>query len=234
MPCRSTLKGPAAKALAALGIETHADLVEHLPHSHRDRRDTRKIAELGVGEDATVLAVVRAFASSRCATGAASASRRASSTSTGPMVAVWFNQPWIARELGEGAQVLLHGKLRRRNEFWVSEYELAAGEAPVHTVGLVPVHPASEGIAPARLRKLVWDDYQLLLRHTVEPLPARLRVEERLADRPAALAGAHFPDDEDEEAEARRRLAFEELLLLQLALAGRRRARREGQPRRAA
>ena len=59
---------------------------------------------------------------------------------SGPLVAVWFNQPWIARQLGEGAQVLLHGKLRRRNEFWVTEHELLGdGGAPVHTVGLVPV-----------------------------------------------------------------------------------------------
>ena len=49
---------------------------------------------------------------------------------TGPMVAVWFNQPWIARELGEGAQVLLHGKLRQRNEFWVTEFELAGRRRP--------------------------------------------------------------------------------------------------------
>ena len=42
---------------------------------------------------------------------------------SGPLVAVWFNQPWIARQLGEGAAVLLHGKLRRRGEFWVTEFE---------------------------------------------------------------------------------------------------------------
>ena len=42
---------------------------------------------------------------------------------SGPLVAVWFNQPWIARQLGEGSQVLLHGKLRRRGELWVTEFE---------------------------------------------------------------------------------------------------------------
>jgi ATP-dependent DNA helicase RecG len=145
---------------------------------------------------------------------------------SGPMVAVWFNQPWIARQLGEGSQVLLHGKLRRRREFWVTEFEPLDG-APVHTVGLVPVHPATEGISAARLRSLMWEAYPRMLR-SVEPLPARLRVEEDLADRPAALAAVHFPDREEDERDARRRLAFEELFLLQLAVAGRRRARREG------
>jgi ATP-dependent DNA helicase RecG len=148
---------------------------------------------------------------------------------TGPMLAVWFNQPWVARQLAEGSQVLIYGQRRDRNQFWVKEWEqLGVDGPPAPATGRVPMYPASEGITAARLRQLIWEDLQPMLRHTVEPLPARLRVRERLADRPAALAGAHFPDDEQEEADSRRRLAFEELLLLQLAVAGRRRARREG------
>ena len=91
----------------------------------------------------------------------------------------------------------------------------------------MPVHPATEGISAARLRQLIWDSYARIF-DTVEPLPARLRADEDLTDRAAALAAAHFPDREEDERGARRRLAFEELFLLQLALAGRRRARREG------
>ena len=112
---------------------------------------------------------------------------------SGPMVAVWFNQPWLARQLGDGATLLLHGKLRRRNEFRVTEYEPFGDVAPMHTVGLVPVYPATEGITAAKLRELMWEAYPRMLA-AVEPLPARLRTEERLPDRPAALAAAHFPD----------------------------------------
>jgi ATP-dependent DNA helicase RecG len=151
---------------------------------------------------------------------------------TGPMVAVWFNQPWVARRLSEGQGVLLFGTRRERNVFWVEEFELiegaSAGPAAPGT-GQVPMYPATEGITAARIRQLVWEDYGRF-RHVVEPLPSRLRVAERLPDRSAALAGGHFPDDPDERAAARRRLAFEELLLLQLALRGRRRERREGRP----
>ena len=221
------LKGAAAKGLAALGIETAGDLVEHLPHSHRDRRDVREVAAVGVGEEATIAVQVKSIAVRPMRNRRQKRVEARVFDQTGPAVAVWFNQPWIARQLSEGDAVLLHGKLRRRNEFWVSEHELvAAGEAPVHTLGLVPVHPATEGLSPAKLRELLWERYGLL-RHAVEPLPAAVRVGERLPDRHAALAGAHFPDSEEEEREARRRLAFEELLLLQLAVAGRRRSRRE-------
>ena len=77
------------------------------------------------------------------------------------------------------------------------------------------------------MRSLV-SEARPLARAEVEPLPARLRVEEGLPERPAVLDAVHFPDTEDDEQGARRRLAFEELFLLQLAVAGRRRARREG------
>jgi ATP-dependent DNA helicase RecG len=225
---RVSLRGAAGKALVALGIETVGDLIEHLPHSHRDRRDVRLVADLGVGEEATVAVGVRGVTVRPMRDRRRKRVEARVFDESGPLVAVWFNQPWVARQLGEGARVLLHGKLRRRNEFWVTEHELFGdGGAPVHTVGLVPVHPATEGITPARLRQLAWDSYQRIF-DALEPLPARLRLDEQLPDRPAALAAVHFPDREQDERDARRRLAFEELLLLQLAVAGRRRTRREG------
>jgi len=220
--------GQTAKGLAALGIETHADLIEHLPHTHRDRRDARAVAAVAVGEEATVAVTVRGVTVKPMRDRRRKRVEARVFDATGGMVAVWFNQPWIARQLGEGAQVLLHGKLRRRGEFWVSEHELVEnGGVPVHTVGLVPVHPATAGLTAATLRALVWEDYGLI-RHALEPLPSALRAAERLPDRPAALAGAHFPDSEAEELGARRRLAFEELFLAQVAVALRRAARREG------
>ena len=221
------VEGP--KALEKLGIRTWGDLIEHLPHAHRDRRDVRLIGQLGLGEEATVAVAVRSVSVRPMRDRRRKRVEARVFDESGPALAVWFNQPWIARQLGEGAAVLLHGKLRRRGEFWVTEFEKFSGETttPVHTVGLVPVHPATEGISASKLRELMWEAYPRMLA-SIEPLPARLRVTEGLPDRPAALAAAHFPDREEDEQGARRRLAFEELFLLQLAVAGRRRARREG------
>ena len=226
------LRGAPGKALAALGIDTSEDLIEHLPHSHRDRRDVRLVADLMVGEEATVAVAVRGVRVKPMRDRRRKRVEARVFDESGPLLAVWFNQPWLARQLGEGATVLLHGKLRRAGEFWVAEHELfgganGGGSAPVHTVGLVPVHPASEGISAARVRQLVWDAYPLIF-DVVEPLPGRLRAGEGLTDRAAALCAAHFPDREEDERGARHRLAFEELFLLQLAVAGRRRSRREG------
>jgi ATP-dependent DNA helicase RecG len=219
------LAGPAGKALEALGIESYGDLIEHLPREHRER-DARPVAELRPGEEAAVAVVVRSVAVRPMRNRRQKRVEARVADDSGPMLAVWFNQPWVARQLGEGTRVLLFGQRRERNQFWVKEHELLDGELAAPAVGQVPMYPASEGISPARLRKLVWEAYGRM-RHVVEPLPSRLRVEERLPDRHAALAGVHFPDEEHEADGGRRRLAFEELLLLQLALAGRRRARRE-------
>src|SRR5919199_1767103 len=127
--------------------------------------------------------------------------------------AVWFNQPWIADRLAPGSRVVLHGKRTDRNQFWVTSHELAAGVTAddVRAEGMTPVYPATEGISSDRLRELV----------------KRLRAAEGLPDRAAALAAVHFPEDEAETEAARRRLAFEELFALKLALLARKRARRE-------
>ncbi|HMJ96830.1 MAG TPA: ATP-dependent DNA helicase RecG [Thermoleophilaceae bacterium] len=225
-PRPSVLAEP-VEGLDALSIATWGDLVEHLPHSHSNRQ-LQEIAQLAIGQQATVGVTVRAVSIKPMRNRRQKRVEARVFDQTGPLVAVWFNRPWVARELKEGTMLLLHGKLRQRNQFWVTEHELIGnGEAPVHTLGLVPVHPATQGVSPARLRQLVSEARSRMLA-VVEPLPARLRIEEQLPERPAAIEAVHFPISEEDERDARRRLAFEELFLLQLAMAGRRRTRREG------
>jgi ATP-dependent DNA helicase RecG len=221
-----TLPGKPGKALEALGIATHGDLLEHFPREHRER-DARSVADLGVGEIGTVAVELRSIKVRPTRNRRRTRVEARVADASGPMVAIWWNQPWLADRLKPGAQLLLHGQRKERNQFAVKEFEELGGEAAAAPgTGHVPLYPASEGITPQRLRQLVWDDYDRM-RHALEPLPSELRVREALADRPAALAAIHFPDDEESEAGARRRLAFEELFLLQLAVSGRRLARRE-------
>jgi ATP-dependent DNA helicase RecG len=225
-PRPSVLSTPLEK-LEALGIETLGDLLEHFPHSHSNR-ELHPAAQLAIGQEATVAVTVRSVSVRPMRNRRQKRVEARVFDESGPLVAVWFNQPWIARELSEGSHVLLHGKLRQRNQFWVKTHELLGnGNAPVHTLGRVPVHPATQGITPERLRALI-DGARGPMLAIPEPLPARLRIEEDLPERPAAIEAVHFPLTEDDERDARRRLAFEELFLLQLAVAGRRRARREG------
>ena len=213
-------------AADALGLHTTGDLLEHLPHTHRDRSNVRPVAALGPGEKATIEVTVKAIGVRPMRDRRRKLVEARVADDTGPVMAVWFNQPWIAKQLTPGTQVLLHGELARRNQFRVIEHEVASGGAGVHTLGLVPVYPASAGISAEQLRRLAWSLHDLA-GHTVEPLPGRLRARLGLPDRPAALAAAHFPSEPGDTEVARRRLAFEELLMLELAVSRRRRARRE-------
>ncbi|TML34033.1 MAG: ATP-dependent DNA helicase RecG [Actinobacteria bacterium] len=227
-PLPRTSKRTAA-ALESLGIGSLGDLLEHLPFRHEDRREARPIASLAPGEQATVIADVRRIARRRTR-GRVSLVEATVVDDGGTMKAVWFNQPWVADKLPSGTRVVLHGRAdtRRRNSFVVSTYEVAPGVTAedVGAEGLTPIYPATEGVTSDRLRELV-KRARPLERESVEALPALMRASQGLPERAAALDAVHFPEDELETELARRRLAFEELLVLELEYLARRHAREE-------
>ncbi|GAC1325773.1 MAG: ATP-dependent DNA helicase RecG [Thermoleophilaceae bacterium] len=218
----------AAAAAAALGLETVGDMLEHLPFRHEDRREARTVATLTPGEDATVIVELRRIARRR-ARGRLTIVEATVLDESGPMKAVWFNQPWLVDRLSPGTRIVLHGRFTGRQGFRVSEYEVApdASAGELQSTGLVPVYPATEGLTAARLRDLAWRS-RSQAREVVEPLPAWLRLAESLPDRAAALTAVHFPESVTETPPARERLAFEELFLLELSLAARKRSRASG------
>ena len=220
---RVPLDVPGAKAeqaAAALGLNTVGDLLEHLP---RDRRQARTVAELSPGETATVVVEVRNISSrSVRRRGMRPLVEATVADDTGPVKATFFNQPWLVRQYPPGTRLVLHGRYQARNRFAVQTHartnEALAGS------GEVAHYPASEGLSSTQILALVRQHADAII-DMVEPLPAALRAAEGFPDRQAALTAAHFPADDREAQLARGRLAFEELLLAQLALLRRRRQR---------
>ena len=215
------LPGPKAEqAAATLGLHTIGDLLEHLP---RDRRQASTIAGLTPGETATVVVEVRSISSrSVRRRGMRPLVEATVGDDTGVMKVAFFNQPWLARQYPPGTRLVLHGRYQARNRFAVSTHArtaeaLAGAEEVAH-------YPASEGLSSTQILALV-REHAPALADVVEPLPAHLRAAERLPDRRSALTAAHFPEGTAEPELARRRLAFEELLLAQLAFLRRRRYR---------
>ncbi len=150
---------------------------------------------------------------------------------TGAMKAAFFNQPWLARSYPPGTRLVLHGSYRARNRFGVQAHARtteapAAGAPPASGNAVVTVahYPATDGITSTQILALVREHAESLA-EVVDPLPARLRVAERLADRQAALGAVHFPVAQSDSEDGRRRLAFDELLIAQLVLLRRRRMR---------
>jgi ATP-dependent DNA helicase RecG len=202
-----------AEALEALDLRTVGDLLGHLP---RERRAARQIAELTAGEQANVLVEVRSIRSRPVRRrGMRPLVEATVADATGVMKAVFFNQPWLARQYPPGTRLALYGRYDARNAFRVGSHSVtrdvgAAVEGIAH-------YPVSEGITSTQLAELV-REHRAAIADVLEPLPAAVRVAERLPDRPAAVADVHFGDGEP----GRRRLAFDELLLTQLLFARRR------------
>src|SRR4051795_4134658 len=132
------------------------------------------------------------------------------------MKATSFNQPWLANRYQPGTRLILGGRYKARNQFTV-ESHAPTQEGVGAEAGAMAVYPATEGLSSTQILELA-RRHRGEIRHVVEALPARLRALERLPDRGAALDAAHFGDA----AGGRRRLAFDELLLTQLALLRRR------------
>jgi ATP-dependent DNA helicase RecG len=213
--------GPALEQkLAKLGLRRLRDLLEHRPHRYEQAVPERPIADLLAGEEAAIAGEVVRVSVRRPSRRLAIVQARVADGSD-EITAVWFNQAWLVEKLQPGTRVRLRGQLKR-NEFAVRSYDLNGVSA---TADFAPVYPASEEVPPKRLRGLV----ERALPHArdlPDALPAPLKVLERLPLRADALVALHKPRSEDEGEQGRRRLAFDELLVLQVGLA-RARAGRE-------
>ena len=208
----------AEKAAERLGLNSVGDLLEHVP---RDRRAARTIGELAIDEVATVVVEVRTIKSRPVRRrGMKPLVEARVADETGTMVVTFFNQPWLERRYRPGTRLLLTGKYQGQRGFRVNEHA-ETGEL-VATGEDMATYPASEGLTSVQIAALA-HEHRADIRNALEPLPARLRAREKLPDRAAALDAAHFGDQEA----GRRRLAFDELMLLQIALLRRRALRRE-------
>ena len=141
---------------------------------------------------------------------------------TGNVRAIWFNQPYLANSFKPGTKLTISGKVsvyRGSFVFQSPDYEIMRGqEELMHTGRLVPVYPTVDGLPQRTIRRVVkraLDSSQSLV---VDFLPEDTRHRGGLLGLQNAIAQAHYPDGEADSASARRRLAFDELFLLQLAV----------------
>ncbi len=211
---------PAADAAETLGLTTVGALLEHLP---RDTGEARTVGELAVDDTATVLVEVRSVRSRPVRRrGMRPLVEAVVGDGSGVMTATFFNQPWLANQYKPGTRLMLQGKYQARNRFRVNHH---ARTQEVASVGeSVAEYPATRGLTSTQILARV-REHESAVADVVEPLPAALRVAERLPTRPDAVAAAHFGDREA----GRERLAFDELLIDQIVQLRLRRERRADQ-----
>jgi len=211
--------GPAVKKkLERLGLETVGDLLLHRPFRYEQPVEELRIAELGGEEEVAIRGEVLSVSKRRRGRLQMLTARVSDGSAT--ISATWFNQPWLERQLQPGTAVRLRGR-QGRYGFDVRSFDIGNGQA---TADFAPVYPASEEITPKKLRELVG---AALPRSLADPLPAALKQAEELPARIDALWALHRPGSLEEAETGRRRLAFDELLLLQVGLAVQRREREQ-------
>jgi len=208
------------RRLATLGLATVRDLLEHAPRRYEAAAGETPIAELHGDDEVVIVGDVldvtkrplrgrRVLVTARVTDGTAATS------------ATWFNQPWIADQLKPGMRVRLRGKPGRYG-FDVRSHDVGEARA---TADFAPVYPAADEIPAKTVRRAV-EAALPFVSDFPDPLAAELRERESLPLKRDALAVLHRPRSEDEAERGRQRLAFDELLALQIGIA-RRAAERE-------
>jgi ATP-dependent DNA helicase RecG len=222
---------PRRHQLDRLGLRTVGELLHHFPRSYEDLSDVRPIAELTPGTTQTVQGEVVELDGRRLADGRSVVSVVLNDGGKVCLEGVWFNQPFAAGRFRYGQRVAFSGKPKWYRDRWqmtsprVQPLDGAAGpDQPV-----VPIYPLTEDLRGEHLRPLLRQAVQRCAPHAIEVLTEELRTRHDLPDVRQAYLDVHFPASLAAAQAARRRFVYEEFLVLQLALALRRRELRDRQ-----
>jgi ATP-dependent DNA helicase RecG len=212
-----------AEALSQLRIETVLDLITHYPRRYLDRTTQVALGDLKEGEEATVVATVKRVNSHRSRRGQTIVQVDVFDGSS-YLRCTFFNQPWRAKQLSPGTEVFLFGKLERfrgARQMTNPVVDLLGNR----TGRIIPIYPQSEkaGLTSWELSEWIEEALRRAL-PLVDPLPSTFLKRQGLVDRTWAMQQIHAPDAMGPVQMARRRLAFDELLRLQLILVMRKRA----------
>ena len=207
--------------LSRMGIRTVRDLLTHYPKRYIDTTSIERIAEATIGDKVAVIGQVADVRLKR--------PRRnlpivevAVNDGTATLIASFFRQPWMKDKVKPGERVVLvgrlefsYGYLRMSSPFMEAiddDAALADG-----SLGMVPVHPAASRLSASQIRGIIRNALAIT-RGSFDPIPLELRLRRGLVPRSEALEGIHFPSSAEVRDSSRRRLVYEELLLMQLFL----------------
>lgn len=217
--------GPAhGKKLSNLGVRTVRDLLYLFPRRYDDFSKLKTISELVYGEEATISARV-SVVNTREVRGHFHITNVLLADQTGSINATFYRQPFLAKRLRPGTQIVVSGRVERdlnRLGFKHPEWEPLTKEL-LHTARIVPVYPLTEGVSARWLRKTIRGVAEYWANKIPDALPRSLKQRAQLIDLDEALREIHFPSNMDALAQARRRLAFEEFLLIQIGVLRQRR-----------
>jgi ATP-dependent DNA helicase RecG len=212
-----------ASRLEKLGIFTYMDFLFHLPSRYEDYSIVSKIAEIQPGETVTIQGQVLDIKTNYMRGSRIKTMQKATVLDgTGSIELTWFNQPYLTKAIQINSLISASGKVNafgrtRTLSMQSPEYEVLSFDGSgIHTGRLVPVYPETQGVSSKWLRRqihaLLTDHGELL----EEYLPEDIVKKYGFIPFGDALREIHYPNNMDTAYEARERLAFDELFLMQL------------------
>ena len=213
----------------SLGLYTLNDLLNFYPRRWEDRRTFRSLDELRPGTFELIRAHVEAVKVSITSNRRRKLVEALVCDNTGSLKVTWFNQPYLAKQLTQGALITAFGKVDF-DSFGLAlhmtnpEFVLNLEDSP--SFGrIVPIYRLTAKLYQSSLHKLMFKFIPTYAPLTQEVLPPEIVQKYSLMPRAQALVQMHWPSDYDSLYRAQQRLAFEELLLLQLRIAKQRKGR---------
>ncbi|MDQ3459722.1 MAG: ATP-dependent DNA helicase RecG [Deinococcota bacterium] len=212
------LGAQAPKKLAQIGLRSYRELLYHFPRRYEDRRALPYFSNLTDGDAATVSGLVTGRKLTRSRRGMTVVRAFLEDSLGARLTAVWFNQPWLEKQLFPGQRLIITGKVKRRGrllEVNVSHHEIDEDKESLSAGRIVGIYPSTQGLSQSYLRRAA---HRLLAAVPTFPdhLPKTVLERQALVSLDAALREIHFPSDEKALAQAIRRLKFDEFLFLEL------------------
>ncbi|MBI4157723.1 ATP-dependent DNA helicase RecG [Candidatus Woesebacteria bacterium] len=208
-----------ARKCEKLGIKTIEDLLLHAPHRYDDFSLVSPISRVELGKALTVKGKLESLKNQYTKSGRKIQIGEVSD-STGKITVIWFNQPFLTRALYPGTEISLSGKVDffgNKRALISPEYEiLSENKSALHTGRLVPVYPETSGLSSKWLRGRIKDALEKSRTNLKEYLPQKTLRRLNLEGLLQSIESMHFPKDLVSAQAARRRLAFNELIFLQL------------------
>lgn len=211
--------GPKRQALfEKVGIYTVEDMLKYYPRTHEDRSKVVNICDIKETENVLIKAcAVTVVKNNRIRRGLSLQKLRVSDN-TGVVEITWFNQDWIVKNFDISAEYYFYGEVKIKNhrlEMTNPIYEKI--DNPQLTNKIVPLYPLTAGLTQ-KLVQTTMGDCIGYVNELTESLPAFLREKYTLCGIDYAVKNIHFPESAEKYSYARRRLAFEELFYMQLAM----------------
>jgi len=235
-----------ARLFNRLGITSVRDALYYLPYRYENRTNIRRISDLDYGEVETVYGKVVSADIIKPRGRNLRIFELTINDGTGLLKGKWFNQPFMKKNLKIGYEVLLYG-LVKRNPYWGigfemdnPEYEIISStdtsksssetlsreESLIHMNRIVPVYRVTSGLSVRQIRTIMFTIINTHVKDIQEAIPSNILRRNRLPDISEALFQVHFPDAHADigalnrgVSDFHKRLAFDELFLLELGLA---------------